>query len=230
MAKTGYSEDELFQIGRNCYDKLVLHCQTLEISGFWAQAERVMQQKSSEVLDLYVQTVLMKLVMEFDEVLESQLRFIATLTCSNPLGITRDLEMDETFVNDVEKVYKMPPVLIQLCSLYDKEKEDDVTQYFVDALLNILLCMAYLNVSVNSDKVNDFIENYYDKISYYISEKTASEHTYYLSRKLGSSEIACDIDLIRKEDEQAKIEKIAREKAERQAKETPAPKYAPDVE
>ncbi|MBR1743471.1 MAG: hypothetical protein IJ733_16685, partial [Lachnospiraceae bacterium] len=159
MVKTGYTEDELFRIARSCYDKLVLHCQTLEVSGFWAQAERVMRQKSSEVLDLYIQAVLMKLAMEFDEILESQLRFIATIPCGNPLGIAKDLEIDETFMNDVERVYKMPPVLIQLCSLYDKEKKDDVTQYFVDALLNILLCMAYLNVSVNSAEVNTFIED-----------------------------------------------------------------------
>lgn len=224
MAKTGYTEDELFQIARSCYDRLVLHCQTLEVSGLWAQAEKVMRQKSSEVLDIYIQAVLMKLAMTFDEILGSQLRFIATIPCGNPLDIKKDMELNKAFVDDVNKVYKMPPILIQLCSLYDKKRENDVTAYFVDGVLNILQCMAYLNVSVNSEQVNEFLEHYYNRISYYILDKTAEEHTYYIAHKLKNSEIVCDIDLIRWEREQAQMRVVVRQKTD------PPPKYASDVE
>lgn len=231
MAKTDYSKDELFQIGKTCYDKLALHCQTLEITGFWEQAEKVMKQKSSEVLDLYVQTVLMELAMEFDEIIESQVSFIQTVTCTNPLGISGGLEIDEDFVNDVDRVYKMPPVLIQLSSLYDKEKQDDMTQYFIDAMLNLLLCMAYLNTSVNSEKINDFLQEYYDKVSYYISGKTDKEHVYYLAHKLGNEKILCDIDQIKEEIvRQKEYEAEQKKRGTSLPKDTSAPKYALNIE
>lgn len=231
MAKTDYSRDELFQIGKTCYDKLALHCQTLEITGFWEQAEKVMKQKSSEVLDLYVQTVLMELAMEFDEIIESQVSFIQTVTCTNPLGISGGLEIDESFVNDVDRVYKMPPVLIQLSSLYDKEKQDDMTQYFIDAMLNLLLCMAYLNTSVNSEKINDFLQEYYDKVSYYISGKTDKEHVYYLAHKLGNEKILCDIDQIKEEIvRQKEYEAEQKKRGTSIPKDTSAPKYALNIE
>ena len=222
--KTGYSEDELFQIARSCYDKLILHCQTLEVAGFWAQAEQVMQQKSSEVLSLYIQAVLMKLAFTFDKILGSQIRFIATIPCGNPLAITKDLEIDREFTAEVDKAFKMPPILIQLCSLYDKERHDDVTAYFVDSILNILQCMACLNVSVNSEEVNDFLEHYYNRVSYYILDRTAAEHTYYIAHKLKNAEIVCDVDLIRRAKEQAQMRVVVPQKVD------PAPKYAQDIE
>ncbi len=231
MAKTGYTEDELFQIAKSCYDKLVLHCQTLEVSGFWAEAAKVMRQRSSEVLDLYIQSVLMKLAMTFDEILGSQLRFIATIPCGNPLEIKNEMDIDREFVDKVDKAFKMPPILIQLCSWYDKEKHDNVTQYFVDEVLNILQCMAYLNISVNSEKINEFLERYYNRISYYILDKTAQEHTYYIAHKIKNSEIVCDIDLIRRENEAAKMKVVVPQKTDPVQKHVDsAPKYAPDVE
>lgn len=222
--KTGYSEDELFQIARSCYDKLILHCQTLEVSGFWAQAEKVMRQKSSEVLSIYIQAVLLKLAMTFEEILGSQLRFIATIPCGNPFGITNELKIDREFVDEVDKAFKMPPILIQLCSLYDKEKHDDVTPYFVDSILNILQCMAYLNVSVNSEEVNDFLERYYNRVSYYILDRTATEHTYYIAHKIKNCEIVCDVDLIRRAKEATQMKVMVPQKTD------PVQKYGSNVE
>ena len=76
-------------------------------------------------------------------------------------------------------MYHMPPILIQLCSLYDKEKGADITEYFLDGLLNILLCMAYLNTGKDA-KINEFIQKYYNKISYYVNDKTQDEHFRYI--------------------------------------------------
>lgn len=86
----------------------------------------------------------------------------------------------------------MPPILIQLCSLYDKEKGADITEYFLDGLLNILLCMAYLNTGKDA-KINEFIQKYYNKISYYVNDKTQDEHFRYIFGKISGDEIGCCI-------------------------------------
>ena len=201
MTKRDYTVEQLFELGKNSYDKLVLHCKNLEMAGFWDKAQQVMQQSSSEVLDLYVQAVLMKLAKQCGEVLESQLRFIRTVTCSNPLGISEDMTVDGELLQDVERIYHMPPIIIQLCSLHDKEESDNMTAYFVDALLNILLCMAYLNQGKDPE-VSQFIQEYYQKIDHYIDGRDAGEHKYYINYKINNSVIACDVDAVEKEKRQ----------------------------
>ena len=188
-----YSQEQLFVIGKTNYERLALHCQSLEVSGFWEQAKKVMNQSSTEVLDMYVQSVLMELAIHCGNVIGSQLEFIQTVPISNPLGITTETELDKELKRDVRRIYNMPPVLIQLCSLYDKQNGDDMTEYFIDALLNILLCMAYLNGG-KDEKVNDFIQKYYNKISYYVLERSPAEHHQYMHRKLNSDSIECEIE------------------------------------
>jgi len=193
MANSQYSEEQLFEIGKTNYERLALHCQTLEVSGFWEQARKVMQQSSTEVLDMYLQSVLMELAVHCGTVSDSQLAFIQAVPISNPLGITGETELNADVKKDIDRIYNLPPVLIQLCSLNDKQNGDDITEYFIDALLNILLCMAYLNGGKNG-KVNEFIQEYYHKISYYILERSPAEHSRYLSRKLQGDSIECSVE------------------------------------
>ena len=188
-----YSQEQLFVMGKTNYERLVLHCQSLEVSGFWEQAKKVMNQSSTEVLDLYVQSVLMELAIHCGNVIGSQMEFIQTVPISNPLGIAEDTEINKELKRDVRRIYNMPPVLIQLCSLYDQQNGDDMTEYFIDALLNILLCMVYLNGG-KDEKVNDFIQKYYNKISYYVIERTPAEHVQYMNRKLLSDSIECEVE------------------------------------
>lgn len=188
-----YSDEQLFVIGKTNYERLALHCQTLEVSGFWEQARKVMQQSSTEVLDMYVQSVLMELAVHCGSVTGSQLTFVQTVPISNPLGITDETELNAEMKKDIDRIYNLPPVLIQLCSLYDKQNGDDITEYFIDALLNILLCMACLNGG-KSGKVNEFIQKYYQKISYFVLERSPAEHSRYLARKLQGDSIECDVE------------------------------------
>ena len=193
MANGLYSDEQLFVIGKTNYERLALHCQTLEVSGFWEQARKVMQQSSTEVLDMYVQSVLMELAVHCGNVISSQLTFIQTVPISNPLGVTEETELNAEMKKDIGRIYNMPPVLIQLCSLYDKQNGDDITEYFIDALLNILLCMAYLNGGKN-EKVNEFIQKYYQKISYYVLERSPAEHSRYLARKMQGDLVECNVE------------------------------------
>ncbi|MCD7825370.1 MAG: AAA family ATPase [Clostridiaceae bacterium] len=215
MEELPYSSEQLLEIGKNNYERLALHCQTLEVSGFWEQARKVMQKSSTEILDTYVQSVLMKLAVDCGNVLDEQMDFIRVVTLSNPLQIEPQMEIDDSLRHDIDKLCQMPPVLIQLCSLYDKERGDDMTEYFIDALLNILLCMAYLNGG-KDEAVDCFIKEYYNKICYLATERTQAEHIRYIRKKLGSRQIVCHVDRKQERREQNRCEQIEKQAGEKQ--------------
>lgn len=193
MSHPIYSEQKLFELGKENYDKLVLYCETLEVTGFWSQARQVMRKSSMEVLDLYVQSVLMNLAVHCGKLLDSQQNFIRTLTDTNPLEIPESGEVDEEIYQDSKRLYELPPVLLQLCGLYDAEKSQDMTEYFLDAFLNLLLCMAYLNDGKDIH-VNEFIRKYYDKIVQFVANRDEEESEIYIVRKLESDEICCEVE------------------------------------
>lgn len=198
MADLPYSKEELFELGQSNYDKLVSYCETLDSNGFWDRAREVMQKSSTEVLDIYVQSVLMNLAVQCGNILESQKKYMCIITQTNPLGISEDEEITEDTISDSRRMYELPPILLQLCGLYDKEKSEDMTEMFLDALLNVLLCMAYLNDG-KSQRVNEFIQEYYDKISNFITTRTQSDNQIYINKKLKSGRIECDVEWLHEE-------------------------------
>ncbi len=193
MADTLYPDEKLFELGRVNYDKLILYCTRLEEKGFWTQAEKVMKQSSTEVLDLYVQSVLMNLAVHCGEILDSQREFMRVITVSNPLGIPEEGRIKRSVYSDSKRLYELPPVLLQLCGLYDKEHKGDMTLYFLDAFLNILLCMAYLNHGKDV-QVNSFIQKYYEKISNFIIDQDIKRQKEYIKRKLMPDGLNCSIN------------------------------------
>ncbi len=196
MTKTAYSEEKLFELGKVHYEKLVLYCMRLEEKGFWAQAEKVIKKSSTEVLDLYVQSVLMNLAVHCGEILDSQREFMRSVTAKNPLGIPKQGKIKKSTYNDSRRMYELPPVLLQLCGLYDKQNGADMTEYFLDSFLNILLCMAYLNEG-KSERVNEFISRYCEKISNFIIDRDANDCAEYIVKKLSSGEIRCDAEWLK---------------------------------
>ena len=212
MTDTLYSDEKLFELGKTNYDKLVLYCTQLEEKGFWTQAEKVMKQSSTEVLDLYVQSVLMNLAVHCGEILDSQREFMRVVTASNPLCIPKEGKIKRSVYNDSRRLYELPPVLIQLCGLYDKEHKVDMTGYFLDAFLNILLCMAYLNHGKDV-KVNGFIQKYYEKISDFIIDRDAGEHAEFIKAKISSGSIKCDAGWFKEKREKAAAKAAVKEDA-----------------
>lgn len=229
MTDTLYPDEKLFELGRVNYDKLVLYCTRLEEKGFWKQAEQVMKQSSTEVLDLYVQSVLMNLAVHCGEILDSQREFMRVITASNPLCIPENGRISRTAYNDSRRLYELPPVLLQLCGLYDKEHKGDMTLYFLDAFLNILLCMAYLNHGKDV-QINDFIQKYYEKISNFIIDQNISWKQEYIKRKLMPDGISCGISWFnegkkKEKDQKAGVKKQDKVKnKEPEATDTPAKK------
>lgn len=210
MADTLYPDGKLFELGRVNYDKLVLYCTRLEEKGLWEQAGQVMKQSSTSVLDIYVQSVLMNLAVHCGEILDSQREFMRVITVSNPLCIPVKGRIKRSVYNDSRRLYELPPVLLQLCGLYDKEHKDMMALYFLDAFLNILLCMAYLNHGKNA-QVNSFIQKYYEKISSFIIDQDINTKQEYIKRKLMPDGLNCDAGWF-KERKQKEIKAVKEKK------------------
>lgn len=199
-----YSDKELFELGQSNYDKLISYCETLDANGFWDSARKVMQKSSTEVLDIYVQSVLMNLAVHCGNVLESQKKYICLITGTNPLGVNEGEEITDDIIADSRRMYELPPILLQLCGLYDKQNREDMTEMFLDAFLNVLLCMAYLNKGKNH-KVNEFIQKYYDKISNFVMTRTSEDNDKYIKRKLTSGRIECEVEWLHEEQKKSEI-------------------------
>lgn len=229
MAQTSYTAIELLQIGRTNYEKLVKYCTILESEGFWEQARQVMKQSSTEVLDRYVQSVLMTLAVHCGELLENQKEYIQLITDSNPLGIAAGEEVEEGIIADCQRFSTFPPVLMQLCGVYDRQFRRNSAESFLDAFLNILLCMAYLNDG-KDEEVNQFIQQYYQKIAIFLNQSETYNHKEYLFRKLQNKRITCDIKWLHVDMESRKKGKQKRNKNHADASKKPPAISAGGVE
>lgn len=214
MAQASYTAIELLQMGRENYEKLVKYCTNLEAEGFWEQARQVMKQSSTEVLDRYVQSVLMTLAVQCGELLENQKEFIQLITDSNPLGISAGEDVEEQIIVECQRFTTFPPVLMQLCGVYDSQFHRNSAECFLDAFLNILLCMAYLNDG-QDEEVNQFIRQYYEKIALFLNQAETYNHSEYLTRKLRNKRITCDIRWLHVDMQGRKTEKHRKERAKK---------------
>ncbi len=158
-----YSNEQLFEIGRNNYQTLLFHCVKLNSEGYWTQPEAVMKQSLSDVLDMYVQSFLVMYVASLHGEQNTNYNYIKKITDKNLLNVT-DEGISETDMDVAKKLMKAPPIIIQLFCLRDNEKKTKSAKMFVDTLINILISMAYLNQQQGKDVI-EYIKNYYERIS-----------------------------------------------------------------
>lgn len=203
MAHSLYSSKRLFQLGKENYDKLLFYCRKLEKNGYWKQAQEVMKQPSAQVLDLYVQSVLLSLAAYCGPLQENQREYMMSITDTNPLDIPEQEEISQEIIDYARKTEQMPPILIQLCGVYDKNTKENMAARFMDAMLNVMLCMAYLNDG-RDPKVSLFLQDYYTKISMFIhvSEPKEKLSSRYIFRKLSSDTIQCEVQWLLERDKE----------------------------
>ncbi len=203
MAHSLYSTKRLFQLGRENYEKLLFYCRKLEKNGYWNQAQEVMKQSSVQVLDLYVQSVLMSLAAYCGPIQENQREYMLSITDGNPLDIPAQEEITTELLEYAQKTEKMPPILIQICGVYDRQTKENMAARFMDALLNVMLCMAYLNDG-RDPKVSRFLQDYYAKISMFVQVPGQKERlsSRYIFRKLSSDTIQCEVQWLLEHDKE----------------------------
>ena len=117
---TAYSNQQLYHMAGENYRTLKSFCELLETEGYWEQAECVLHMKSEEMLELYVQSLLVCFAVYCKHMSKAERDFIAALSERNELAFTT--ETKDTKVHEAaERFQKNPPILFQLLSLRDVE-------------------------------------------------------------------------------------------------------------
>ena len=163
-----FSNQQLNHIATENYRTLLHFCTTLETEGYWEQAEQVLHMKSAGVLECYVQSLLVCFSVYCRHLTEKEKEFIASLSEKNEFSFTSETE-DDRMIEAAEHFQKHPPILFQLLSLRDMEHDSGMTGLFFDGILNIMLCLSYLDgrreavatkyLGIYFDKIGMFLQN-----------------------------------------------------------------------
>ena len=195
MANAMYTGDEICAMGQKYYHSLAKICKRLEKQGYWREAENMMKQSAAEVLDLYVQSVLVELAVRLDNISDGQKEYIRCLTQTNPLEISPDAEiLEQSVVHYAEKYAAMPPILIQICGVYDRHLKEEQAVLFLDNVINVLLCM--MELSDRFDRAGqEYIREYYERTVLFVCSGGVSPEweESYIRHKLAARNICSGV-------------------------------------
>ena len=195
MANAMYTGDEICAMGQKYYHSLAKICKRLEKQGYWREAENMMKQSAAEVLDLYVQSVLVELAVRLDNISDGQKEYIRCLTQTNPLEISPDAEiLEQSVVHYAEQYAAMPPILIQICGVYDRHLKEEQAVLFLDNVINVLLCM--MELSDRFDRAGqEYIREYYERTVLFVCSGGVSPEweESYIRHKLAARNICSGV-------------------------------------
>ena len=194
MTGSVLENQKLFQTAKRNYRRLVRYCELLEEDGQWEHPAQILKFSITEMLDQYVQAVLVNLAVFCGRFCDTEKDFIAKLPEHNVLDCPVKGETPDALFETAKKVAAAPPILIQLCGVYDQKDDTELSAQFFDAVLNIMLCMIYLDHSRRKTQKNSpgahFIQQYYEKILVFLNQTNQQLVTpRYLFRKLAAGRI-----------------------------------------
>ncbi len=186
-----YSNPKLHRIAKENYRVLAGYCGILESEGYWEEPEKILQKSIQEALDTYVQSVLVCCAAHLQRLNRDELQMIAVTVEKDCFGALQENVDTNALVIRATAELKNPPILIQLCGLRDKEKESGLTGLFFDALMNIMLALAYLN-GEDGMRVISYVKEFYLQIDAFLYVKILSGALLderYIFRKICSGEL-----------------------------------------
>lgn len=185
MLQCSYSKEKLYRIAGENYQKLVKFCRTLEEEGYWKQPEEILQKSITDVLDMYVQALLMNLAIYSGQFQKEEKKFIINLPDTNAIYCSLEENIAESVILAAKKMVSSPPILMQLCGIRDIDKASFFSGYFFDSVLNIMLSMVYYT-GLNYGFATRFIQEYYERNQVFLNAGQAQENrnNRYLFRKL----------------------------------------------
>ncbi len=181
-----YTRAQLDAIARDNYGLLISYCNILESEGYWETPGNILRQSVRSILDMYVQTVLIRFALYCHKLGPDERRFIAGVTDTNIYEIDAEREVDKRVLSEVDRFYDSPPILLQLCGLRDNSCGSGLIGLFFDALLNIELSMAFID-TVKTGFVASFIHDYFVKVEAFLgnsSNYSAIVNERYIFKKL----------------------------------------------
>lgn len=166
--RSSYSTETLYGIGNENYNNLNLLCSLLLREGYWETPESVIHKSIEEVLDLYIQAVAVSLCNTCNLFTKEETSYILRVTKKDMLGFGTEGKKDGKLTDAAQRVMNSPPILLQLCNLYDIEKKESLAAQFTDSLFNILLSLTDLSHARNRDTAS-FLMAFYKRISVFYS-------------------------------------------------------------
>ena len=200
---------QVFDIAKANYRSLVSFCSKLESEGYFIQAEKILHKTIFQTLDLYIQSLLINIAIYGDKLGEDEVKFIVSLPDSKQYDISDVEDISGEVIRQAEAVVKAPPIIMQLCSLRDREKNSNMSASYVDTILNIIVAMSYLN-SNRDEFLPRFIIDYYSSIQafVYFSDRAERINDRYLFKKAsGDISLPKDVENENKEDKEDKEDK-----------------------
>lgn len=207
-----YSNEMLLELARKNYDRLTAYCGLLDEEGYWKQPRQVLKQSIQEFLDLYLQAVLLSFALECDRFAEKERAFIQEIPKNKMFDLPLWEDKKDEMKKKLNSVLNSPPILLQLCGVRDVEQNSDISAYFFDNFLNILLSMA--NLDNERDNIcNGFIQRYYENTSAFLNQEQVQEliNPRYMFRKISSDHFDCELQKIKDEERQAKASPMTAE-------------------
>ena len=160
MVQPVFSREQIYKIGKENYDMMAKRCEKLEQLGYWEQANQLLHKSIHEMLDLYVQSVLIRLAVFCHQFNDSTCDFIVSLPMQNAIGLNITEESKRTISIQADKLLQSPPIILQLSSLCDYEQQTKETCQFYNSMINIMMVFCYL-FQRQSQLETKFISDYY---------------------------------------------------------------------
>ena len=179
------------------YKCLVKLCEILDENGYWKEPEQYLNNSIYESLDLYVQGVLVHASVFCGRLSVMVRNLISQLPNHNVLEIMPDRDYSEDIILRAKHIVNGPPIILQLCSLYDYEKGTNMASVYLDHMMSVLL--AFLHVDTPKDRTAlAFVEQYYNKSICFLSEEQVEFclGKRYLFKKISNEQIVNYIELI----------------------------------
>ncbi|MDO5520258.1 MAG: AAA family ATPase [bacterium] len=157
-----------YDVAYENYSYLKVICETIEKEGYYEQPEKLLKQTIYETLDVYIEAVLAHFCMSCSRLDVTSRQFIKSLLTTEMIPISVNSEWNEEESLTINRVVAAPPILLQLCGLYDYERSKELSSLFLDRVLSILLALASINHGKNMQALY-YVQQYYEKMINFVN-------------------------------------------------------------
>ncbi len=187
MQQLSSDNTRYFEIAYENYSRMRKLCEILKIEGYYEEAEQLLHFPVLQTFDLYVEAVLVQFCAETNRMEEATLQFVRNLVEWEMVLFEGEHPL---MLRITGKVYQAAPILLQLCSMRDRDKEGNFSVQFVDGMLNLLLALCRTSGGNDRSAIR-FIEQFYDRMIQFVPREAVEIQLErrYLFKKLSSEEI-----------------------------------------
>lgn len=171
-----YSNQQLYHIAFENYKVLEHFCTLLEQEGYWEEAGNILKLTSKQMLDRYVQSLLVCFAAYCNRLHKEECEFIAALSEQGKERFLSEETDLKALTEQSERFQKNPPILFQLFSLRDVEHESGIAGLMFDAVLNIMLCLSYLN-GRHTAIATKYFGIYFERIGMFLQNRKCPSQT-----------------------------------------------------